>query len=167
MLVVEKFPGANTLEVTRRVEEALDGCGPGLAGIAVDTHRLPAGDFIETAIDNLALALLIGARCSSRWCSRVLLRAGAPAVIALVAIPLSLVAAALVLVPARARRSTRWSSPASWSRSASSSTTPSSTSTHVAPAAAASGAQDGDRRSAATVIEAVARDAQRRSSTRR
>ena len=34
LLVVEKFPGANTLEVTQGVEEALDAMRPGLTGIA-------------------------------------------------------------------------------------------------------------------------------------
>src|SRR5689334_238895 len=37
LLVVEKFPGANTLEVTKGVEEALDAMQPGLPGIAIDT----------------------------------------------------------------------------------------------------------------------------------
>ncbi len=37
LLVVEKFPGANTLEVTRGVEEALAAMRPGLPGIEIDT----------------------------------------------------------------------------------------------------------------------------------
>ena len=36
LLVVEKFPGANTLEVTRGVEDALAELGPGLPGIDVE-----------------------------------------------------------------------------------------------------------------------------------
>src|SRR3712207_7010269 len=39
MLVVEKFPGANTLEVTRGVEQALDDLRPGLGGMDPDTDR--------------------------------------------------------------------------------------------------------------------------------
>ena len=44
LLVVEKFPGANTLEVTKGVEDALDKLKPGLAGHADRHVRLPAGD---------------------------------------------------------------------------------------------------------------------------
>ena len=33
MLVVEKFPDANTVEVTQGVEEALDSLGEGLGGM--------------------------------------------------------------------------------------------------------------------------------------
>ena len=36
ILVVEKFPGANTLAVTRGVEAAMDELKPGLAGVTVD-----------------------------------------------------------------------------------------------------------------------------------
>src|SRR6476620_6681208 len=38
LMVIEKFPGANTLEVTRGVEEAMKDLAPGLGGITVDTH---------------------------------------------------------------------------------------------------------------------------------
>jgi multidrug efflux pump subunit AcrB len=38
MLVVEKLPGASTLEVTRGVEAALDDLRPGLAGMKADTN---------------------------------------------------------------------------------------------------------------------------------
>ena len=42
MLIVEKFPWANTLDVTRGVEAALDELRPGLPGIA-DRHRRSSG----------------------------------------------------------------------------------------------------------------------------
>ena len=58
LLVVEKFPGANTLDVTRGVEEALTALEPGLPGIQVDsTIYRPAG-FIETALSNVTLLLI-------------------------------------------------------------------------------------------------------------
>ena len=37
LLVVEKFPGASTLEVTEGVEDALDELRPGLSGLQTDT----------------------------------------------------------------------------------------------------------------------------------
>ena len=60
MLVVEKFPGANTLEVTKGVEAALDELKPGLAGMQIDTSVFRPATFIEDAIDNLTLAIMIG-----------------------------------------------------------------------------------------------------------
>jgi CzcA family heavy metal efflux pump len=96
LLVVEKFPGANTLEVTRGVEEALDAMRPGLSGIVIDTSIFRPANYIELATANLATTLLIGAVL-------VVLVLGAfffgwrTALISLVAIPLSLVAAAFVL----------------------------------------------------------------------
>jgi Cu/Ag efflux pump CusA len=60
LLVVEKFPGANTLEVTREVEEALAELLPGLPGMEVDSNIFRPADFIEAAIHNLGIALLIG-----------------------------------------------------------------------------------------------------------
>ncbi len=44
MLIVEKLPWANTLDVTRGVEAALEELKPGLPGIAIDTDDLPPGD---------------------------------------------------------------------------------------------------------------------------
>ena len=38
LLVIEKFPDVNTLDVTRNVEAALEAMQPGLPGIAVDTR---------------------------------------------------------------------------------------------------------------------------------
>ncbi|MEA2191396.1 MAG: hypothetical protein QOI73_1517 [Solirubrobacteraceae bacterium] len=61
MLVVEKLPGANTLEVTRGVEHALEDLRPGLAGLRTDTNIFRPASFVERAIDNLTLTILIGA----------------------------------------------------------------------------------------------------------
>jgi CzcA family heavy metal efflux pump len=61
LLVVEKFPGANTLEVTRQVEEKLRLLQPGLTGIEIDTSVFRPASFIEMAIDHLSATLLIAA----------------------------------------------------------------------------------------------------------
>jgi Cu/Ag efflux pump CusA len=61
LLVVEKFPGANTVEVTKGVEEALDALGPGLTGIDVDTSLFRPADYVETSAGNLGRSLVIGA----------------------------------------------------------------------------------------------------------
>ena len=45
LLVVEKFPGANTLEVTDGVQDALDALRPGLAGVEVDSTVFRRGEF--------------------------------------------------------------------------------------------------------------------------
>jgi CzcA family heavy metal efflux pump len=61
LLVIEKFPGANTLEVTRGVEEALAAMAPGMSGIDVNANLFRPATFIERAVDNLTTALLLGA----------------------------------------------------------------------------------------------------------
>src|SRR5512134_3356173 len=53
MLIVEKLPWANTLDVTRGVEDAIDAMRPGLQGIDVDTTIFRPATFIETSISNL------------------------------------------------------------------------------------------------------------------
>jgi CzcA family heavy metal efflux pump len=96
MMIVEKLPWANTLEVTRGVEEALASLRPGLPGIEIDSTIFRPATFIEASIDNLKTALLIG-------CILVIFVLGAflyewrVALISVVAIPLSLVAAGVVL----------------------------------------------------------------------
>jgi Cu/Ag efflux pump CusA len=60
MLIVEKFPWANTLDVTRGVEAALDELSPGLTGIAIDSTIFRPATFIEVALGNLTNALLLG-----------------------------------------------------------------------------------------------------------
>lgn len=96
LLIVEKQPWGNTLEVTRGVEEALELLAPGLEGVEVDPTIFRPATFIEMSVHNLNRALLIG-------CVLVILLLGfflydwRTAVISLLAIPLSLIGAALVL----------------------------------------------------------------------
>jgi Cu/Ag efflux pump CusA len=59
LLVVEKFPGASTLDVTNRVDDALDEMKPGLSGMQVDSSIFRPADYIEKAIDNLTLAVIL------------------------------------------------------------------------------------------------------------
>jgi CzcA family heavy metal efflux pump len=96
LMVVEKFPGANTLDVTHGVDQAVDDLRPGLPGVHIDTHIFRPATFIHTAIDNLTLAVLIGCVLVVFVLVAFLYQWRA-AVISLVTIPLSLVAAALVL----------------------------------------------------------------------
>ena len=96
MLVVEKFPGASTLEVTRGVEEALETLKPGLAGMRSDPSVFRPASYIESAIDNVGLAVLTGSALALLALA-VLLFQWRLVVIALVTIPLSLIAAALTL----------------------------------------------------------------------
>ena len=96
MLIVEKFPWANTLDVTRGVEEALDELRPGLPGIAVDHTIFRPASFIELALHNLSNALILGSVLVFVILILFLFE-WRTALISLVAIPLSLMAAAMVL----------------------------------------------------------------------
>ncbi|HEX3607208.1 MAG TPA: efflux RND transporter permease subunit [Candidatus Dormibacteraeota bacterium] len=96
MLVVEKLPWADTVKVTNGVEGVLKMLQPGLPGITFDPKIFQQADFIQTAIHNLTQALVLGfilvvvilLLFLFEW--RV-------ALISLLTIPLSLMAAMLVL----------------------------------------------------------------------
>ena len=60
MMIVEKLPWANTLDVTRGVEDAIADMKPGLDGIEIDTTIFRPATFIEQSIDNLTKSLLVG-----------------------------------------------------------------------------------------------------------
>jgi CzcA family heavy metal efflux pump len=96
LLIVEKAPGANTVRVTNGVDQALADLKPGLAGIKIDAHIFRQADFIEMAIHNLTLALLLGCLLVVAVLIAFLFQ-WRTALISLVAIPLSLMAALLVL----------------------------------------------------------------------
>src|SRR5829696_8297122 len=59
LLVVEKYPGADTAEVTSGVEDALGQLQPGLSGMKFDTNVFQPATYIQDAIDNLRLAFII------------------------------------------------------------------------------------------------------------
>ena len=96
LLIVEKQPWGNTLDVTRNVEKALAALAPALPGMKVDSTIFRPATFIDRALENLSHALFVG-------CMLVIVILAAflfdwrTALISMTAIPLSLVAAALVL----------------------------------------------------------------------
>jgi len=92
LLVIEKLPGANTLEVTRGVEAALAELRPGLPGVELDISVFRAASFIEAAVANLTTALIL-AGVLAVLILGVLLYDWRAAVISLIVIPLALVAA--------------------------------------------------------------------------
>jgi CzcA family heavy metal efflux pump len=96
LLVVEKFPWGNTVEVTRGVESAIDELRPGLSGIDINTTIFRPATFVEMSIDNLTRALIIGFLLVVLILSLFLFE-WRVAVISLVTIPMSLMAAGLVL----------------------------------------------------------------------
>ena len=57
---VQKQPGANTIELTRRLDEQLDALQAELPGVTIDRRIFRQADFIETAIDNVIKALRDG-----------------------------------------------------------------------------------------------------------
>ncbi|MGI8843123.1 MAG: efflux RND transporter permease subunit, partial [Gemmatimonadaceae bacterium] len=96
LLIVEKQPWGNTLQVTHEVEEALDALRPALSGVEIDPTIFRPATFIEMSLRNLNRALLIGAVLVILVLA-FFLHDWRTAIISLTAIPLSLVAAALVL----------------------------------------------------------------------
>lgn len=97
LLVVEKLPFANTLEVTKGVESAIKDMKPGLKGIKIDTTIFRPATFVELSIHNLTQALLIGSLLVI-LVLMLFMFSWRSALISLVAIPLSLTGAALVLI---------------------------------------------------------------------
>ncbi|MCA9037297.1 MAG: efflux RND transporter permease subunit [Planctomycetaceae bacterium] len=96
LLIVEKQPWANTLEVTQNVEAAMKELAPALEGIEVDTEIFRPATFIERALENLTHSLVIGCVLVIVVLALFLFNWRA-ALISSLAIPLSLVAAVLVL----------------------------------------------------------------------
>ena len=96
MLIVEKLPWGNTKDITEGVEAALAKLAPGLPGVDIDTEIFRPATYIDMSVDNLSEALLIA-------CVLVIvilfvfLFEWRVTLISAVAIPLSLMAGALVL----------------------------------------------------------------------
>ena len=96
MLIIEKLPWGNTLEVTKGVEEAFREMAPGLGDIKVDTTIFRPASFVEEAIGHLGFSLLGGALLVVLVLILFLLDWRA-ALISVITMPLTLVATALVL----------------------------------------------------------------------
>ena len=96
LLIVEKFPWGNTLQVSQGVEEALNALRPGLPNIEIDHEIFRPASFIEMSIDNLTNALLIAAVLVVIILF-LFLYEWRVALISCTAIPLSLIAGGLVL----------------------------------------------------------------------
>ncbi|HEY3473027.1 MAG TPA: efflux RND transporter permease subunit [Anaerolineales bacterium] len=96
LLVLEKLPGVNTLEVTRNVDEALAALQPGLPGVQFDSSIFRPANFIELAIANISQALVIGSILMILILG-ILMYGWRTALISLLAILTSLATAMLVL----------------------------------------------------------------------
>jgi CzcA family heavy metal efflux pump len=96
LLVVEKLPWANSLQMTAGVEQALKDLQPGLPGIKFDTKVFQQADFVKLAIANLTEALVLGFILVVVIITLFLFE-WRMALISLLTIPLSLVATMLVL----------------------------------------------------------------------
>jgi Cu/Ag efflux pump CusA len=96
MLVVERFPDANTAQVSHDVDEALNAMAPGLSGINLDANVFRPASYMTTALRHLGVAGLIGA-LGLVIAVGLLFISWRAVLIPVVAVPLSLVPAAWVL----------------------------------------------------------------------
>ena len=96
LLIVEKQVGANTLDVTRKVEDAIEQLKPGLKDVEIDPTIFRPATFIEMSLSNLNHALLWGCVLVA-IILMLFLHEWRVALISLTAIPLSLITAAIIL----------------------------------------------------------------------
>ncbi len=96
LLIVEKQPWGNTLDLTREVERALADLKPGLADVEIDSTIFRPATFIEMSLDNLSHAMWLG--CALVAVILILfLNDWRTALISMTAIPLSLLVAILIV----------------------------------------------------------------------
>ena len=94
---IQKQPGTNTLELTKAVDQTLDDIQRTLPeGMKIERNLFRSADFIERALENLTRALRDGAILVAIIVVLFLFNIRA-AIITLVALPLSLVAAVLAM----------------------------------------------------------------------
>jgi Cu/Ag efflux pump CusA len=96
MLVVEKFPQANAVEVSGHIDEALQALAPGLAGVKMDSSIYRPATYVEKSTRNLAVVLILGLLLMVLVVGTFLFDWRA-AVVSLISVGVSLVAALLVL----------------------------------------------------------------------
>src|SRR5204863_10136006 len=91
-----KYPRGHTLEVTRAVEAAMNRLKQGLPDVGIDTKIFRPAEYISASIDNLSRALILGCILVVAVVFAFLYELRT-ALICIVAMPLSLLAAVLVL----------------------------------------------------------------------
>ena len=96
MLIVEKLPWGNTLDVTKGIEDAVDELRPGLPGVDIDTTIFRPASYVQKSIDNLTGSLLLGS-ILVLVVLLLFLFDWRSALISVITIPLSLMAAMMVL----------------------------------------------------------------------
>jgi CzcA family heavy metal efflux pump len=96
LLIVEKQPWANTLVVSRDVEQAMQEMKPAFGEINFDTTIFRPATFIERALENLSRSMLVGCVLVIAVLALFLFD-WRSALISATAIPLSLMAAVLIL----------------------------------------------------------------------
>nr|WP_255527094.1 efflux RND transporter permease subunit [Pseudarthrobacter sp. BIM B-2242] len=96
MLVVEKFPEANTMEITAALESALEDLKPGLSGIDVDSSVYRPASFIQSAVESLGIALFVSLALAALLLG-MFFRSWRVALVGLLVLTVSTVAALLVL----------------------------------------------------------------------
>ncbi len=96
LLIIEKFPWANTLQVTKGVDDALAALKPGLPDLEIDATIFRPASFVELSIKHLSRSLLLGCLLVMVVLA-LFLYEWRVAIITCVAIPLSLMAGMMVL----------------------------------------------------------------------
>jgi Cu/Ag efflux pump CusA len=96
MLVVQRFPDADTAQVTHDVEAALGAIEPGLPGVTVDTSLYQPERYVDSAVRRVGLAALLGLLLLAVVVA-VLDRSWRTALITVVALTTSIAAALAVL----------------------------------------------------------------------
>jgi Cu/Ag efflux pump CusA len=96
LLVIQRFPGSNLLDVTRGVEKALREMQPGLNGITFDTRIYRPATYVEKSIDGVKVAAYVAFALLALVLGGFLFR-WRTALVALVVVPLAAVLAPLVL----------------------------------------------------------------------
>lgn len=60
LLVIQKLPDANVLDVTRGVDKALDALAPGLGGVQIDRSLFRPASYVQRSTGNVMVAFLVG-----------------------------------------------------------------------------------------------------------